>query len=720
MNHILSLLWEKKNSARKDNAITTLRDEISRSLFCNLLGTLGLLLFYLLLQMIVNVWFYEQPPANLMIYVFSGMVYFGITISCFYMKAASYEEIKTTVFCLGRSCFILCVVMVLCGGACILLIGKGTAAINRLVRVFSGHSALFTAMGLMLLCSLIQCRRLVHNVELRVKKQYLLLGNLLGLLILLFMIYVDFHPLNIWATNVSNDFMHKNAVCVAVICTACFTGSNWLCLNKQNTDKGRIIMLCWFVLAGMVFSAIAMYYPNSEGITQHHFDAVYGGIYNAYYGAPIRDATGSIYGHYALFFLPVLRILGTVSPYVVVRIFACMAGLSSFLFSMSVSYATKDKRLQFLAPIVFFIVKVNGVYLQLYPLRMLTVVLTLFYLVYPNKTRRWCIWGEVLSCFLLLWTTDFGILCAFIIKCYRILEKMRSALHVPELLRYGICQMLLFIAEIGIAIAAVNIYNFSRGYSEIEIVSFFFPLNTTYDVEYPILTGRVPVIVCAFIWIEILYMAVFSDRFIRLLKGNAEPSCTVDMSLALLGLAVFVYYINRPAYGNLRATVLPFILLLMVCYSEIQQSEKVYCQIASGVLAFCISFMAVFSIAQQVNNTVERMGQNHDVLYGSQSECDRAAIRELEKIPEDTFVFGTEVRRLYGLMGKNCGSYIDPIHYVVSEKSKEEVRGEMSRAKHVLIQSVNEEGLADVLCDMTLLRVIPLDEKSNELHLYGR
>ena len=131
------------------------------------------------------------------------------------------------------------------------------------------------------------------------------------------------------------------------------------------------------------------------------------------------------------------------------------------------------------------------------------------------------------------------------------------------------------------------------------------------------------------------------------------------MMNALLGMASFTYYINRPAYCNMSISYLQAIILiginceilLQVSQDEIGEKKKVNIGIERGIGEISFAILLALSLGTL-------MYTGHNMMKKSETSRKIKDLMQMtqpiiSEVPDGTIAFGQGVHFIYGLYGRD-------------------------------------------------------------------
>ncbi len=326
--------------------------------------------------------------------------------------------------------------------------------------------------------------------------------------------------------------------------------------------KGESMPFSLVPVAYVTVIMLAFYCTLYYQVPDYYHGAAYTeSITNTVNGVPFNIYTTGVYGHYALFFAPLIKLFGG-STIAMLRLIALSGAVAAALCVYIIHNVVSRNNIRILAAFTCVVTLVafrENNYWQLQPGRILFGLAVVAYIVHLCKRGRFDRTGVLIGFGLcaaaILWNTESGMfsLAAYVLALVvRFWQKERwnsreMLLHYAE---WVACAALSVLA----AIFALNIYNLFCGGSFI-FLDFFFPLLTP---SY--MTGEIAISVGGgfHIWYLTLVMffvlifhGIYHTRFVRPDADDHHPHAPVYVALGVVALLSISYYINRAAYMNL-------------------------------------------------------------------------------------------------------------------------------------------------------------------------
>jgi len=446
-------------------------------------------------------------------------------------------------------------------------------------------------------------------------------------------------------------------------------------LEKKDISKYFVLfvyMIC------TLFTFWGLFIPNFFRDDVYHGLAVVEQIYNIYDHVPFTYTTTGIYGHYGLFFLPIMKLFGN-DLYVIVGVLA-VVGVIAFI---SVLYVIHNlmpcnwlRILTACALVMNDAVLRTDNHWQTQPLRVVFPGLLMAYAVYTSvhsveSRKRRMGGGWLIGVLATLWNTEVGIFCLVAYSVYEIAFtwQKNSVLSKNSLIGY-VLAVVFVLSGVLTSVAIVNIYNLAYGGSLI-FRTFFFPLlEKSYmdgTLRYDMLWGNHAWLYVLVLFLLVLCYGVFHTSLFKN-KDSCDSSCKmapVAILIACLGLFNLTYYVNRAAYTN-----------LMICYPmaicansflisnfwPVWQRKMDYTSFniifKKSISIICMSVILACSLhilyAPVVFNQRQEKG-----WYQLQS-LKNETMQIAEIIPAETYGIGGGVSILYHILGwENYGHFRD-------------------------------------------------------------
>ena len=361
------------------------------------------------------------------------------------------------------------------------------------------------------------------------------------------------------------------AVIIMLVCIfmyyLCRKYPTWLAvLNRKLKTKNGICFQLFILFLLIAFTAFKQYNPNFlyeiNSNPYHHLHAYTNSIYNVFWGQPFTETITSVYGHYAFFYLPLLKIVYKLGLHNLIKAFMVLnivLIICSLMIYVLVLYRNTENRfIRLLGTIAIFYFTSSRFftisYPQLYAHRTFAFSIILLLLSQWSRTKRKkliSVTGYLICVLIIIWSTECGIISAITWAALHICYIMQSKFSKKWLLIA--VHLLLIPAALFAAVFICGIMNVMIGGNMISVSDFLFPLNNTGYMK-DILEAPLTSFPSAWISIMILLLTFlgFGAKDIRIFSQNSKKSkqSAVCFAAAVLGLGTITYAINRPSYSN--------------------------------------------------------------------------------------------------------------------------------------------------------------------------
>lgn len=358
---------------------------------------------------------------------------------------------------------------------------------------------------------------------------------------------------------------------------------------KENTCKIRKILRVIITVLFTLGTSIQFYAPNIfqdvKGGT-YHSHAYTSSIINVCWLTPYSEHMESLYGHYALLYMPILKALHRffhvdyLTGFFAVT--AVIAGVSILLFAYVLNYFAKHDVIYYLALFAigeeYFMLMQGGVFLQVHPHRMIfPIALAALALLEYKRQKRYPAASVILLTLSFVWSTEVGIVTLLAFTAYSWAwkamdgEKFSWKKIGRLLIELAIYALLPFALSYGV----INGYNLLVGGSILNFRDFMFPLISDRgyidSIELPL-----PDVTHAWIGAAVLFLGVADISLFYLFFPNKEEEKGKKPYYFFLGvmcLGLMLYYINRPVEGCMF--IIMFLMLILQAVI-LQKGQEIY------------------------------------------------------------------------------------------------------------------------------------------------
>ena len=399
-------------------------------------------------------------------------------------------------------------------------------------------------------------------------------------------------------------------------------------INKKIKEKTRtkqlrlMISLAVACVCALLSFAPNVYKNNKWGI--YHVDAYINSIINVAHFIPYNTSTTSIYGHYGIIYLPFVKLFGDST-------FAIIVAISLFVLIMylSISHILDffiDNDLLF----TITLIAISGIsttyfgagqYYQGYPHRMLFCffVINLIILYEKNQfqTAKRLLVSVSFGMIACLFNLETGMVCATVMGIYEFMNG-----NAPILKRFS---RIVWIAVFCVicfcgAYAIVCIYNKLVGGQLTTIKDFVYPIGSdAFDMQSIL---RTPLYESGGFILQLFVFFSMTTIYVhKLIIRNEVKNRTKDivaLCLAMSGIGVMTYFMNRTAPTCLAISHIQFVMCMGIACQElgwhcegVEHNPEVFFKNASSVIlcVFCIyfaleGFIGLGGALNDRNNTV--------------------------------------------------------------------------------------------------------------------
>ena len=458
-------------------------------------------------------------------------------------------------------------------------------------------------------------------------------------------------------------------------------------LSKKNT-RLRVAIAAVIIIAQVsLLYAPNVFLDKAGGI--HHVHAYTNSIVNILSNQPFDESNHSIYGHYALFYGVVVRILGIllgVSDLKAIILAICVFGAVAFI----ITFRLLDKLIEndavfCISAIAFFAISTycygGGQYYQVLPHRIIFQALILYgawHSIYVKRNRA-LLW--IMSMCAVIWNIEIGVICCaacFVLESWFDIDDI---IKTGKYFRIGIMiakNLLFMISEAVSAYVVVNIYNLCNGGTWNSIKTFISPLaNSKYMLDT--LPSPLPDVFAGYFLEIVLFMGVLCycvSMLISSVKKEVNKNKYIFLIFnSLIGLGSLIYYMNRAARTNLYITHVELIVLLTILADQKAVGFTLrHCDFSVKHVKQVVKIFSMIILITLVLDSVRYVGKAFDrriQTTWNMDSLDSICETIQETVPKDTYGFGLGVPELYSAMGRKTGVYVgDYSDYSLFDMSK--------------------------------------------------
>lgn len=462
-------------------------------------------------------------------------------------------------------------------------------------------------------------------------------------------------------------------------------------LSSAPVRSGKLsLFLRWFlILLVSFFCAFLLWCPSpyyDMGGTMLHVHAYTNSIANVAAHVPFSRLNLSIYGHYALFYLPLVKLFGGGYPAVALAI-SIFGFLTFFLAGYTAHKTIKNDVLFYLTMVALAgtttILNRRGQYYQINPHRLLMPVLSLAYVTWKEfhlkkeSTLQIRLLELLIGIAAITWNLETGLFAICTISLSRILKQLSkhrffSAPVWIEILLLPVSLLLSFFGAWGLT----GLYNLTAGGHFESVRTFIYPLMSG---NYNVNNLRLPLRGwTALNVIEIVIFALTAFHTFRSAwrKERADSRLSlIAFAIAVSGLMNMVYFINRTAYGNIQITHIQLVLLAGMLGRDVAHCRfplfgrkkapetSLFSFLISGVIYIGLFFLAVESVVAAPEAISGRKASHSQELSAAETWYSQIH----DNVPANTFAYGVGMPEAYMSLGWNTGCHMidfaDPNEY---------------------------------------------------------
>lgn len=453
-------------------------------------------------------------------------------------------------------------------------------------------------------------------------------------------------------------------------------------LRKKPSEKMQRIKKTTRLIITILFTigtSIQFYAPNIfqdiQGGT-YHSHAYTNSIINVCWLTPYSHNMESLYGHYAVLYMPILKALHRFLHVDYLTgiwiVTAVIAGVSILLFAYVLNYFAKSNVIYYLALFAigeeYFMLMQGGVYMQVHPHRMIfPVAVAALALLEHRKQKRYHVLSVILLTLSFVWSTEVGMVTMLAYTAYSwawyAMDGERFSIHkVGLLFRELVIYVLLpFVLAYGV----INRYNLLAGGSILNFEEFMFPLISDRgyidSIELPL-----PDVTHAWTGSAVLFLGITVMSLLYLLlpeKGQEKGEKPYYFLLGVMCLGLMLYYINRPVEGCMFIVMF---LMLIIQAIILQKSQQVYLEWKGSKEALFARPQRFLFLSLRIITTFILFIMAFDSLYSMPSAWKKSAetiwkrdeLAEFAEhiwiqIPPDAKSFGEGVPELMALIDRD-------------------------------------------------------------------
>lgn len=465
-------------------------------------------------------------------------------------------------------------------------------------------------------------------------------------------------------------FCLPNAIWIFAIACLAFWIINMIKRKTDVSDVEKYIVFAITIAIVFAMTFIINPFAFSDGKNGYasqfiNFNIVWESIFNIVDGVPYTYDTTPIYGHYALFFLPVRYVD---KRYIIIAIsfgFSILIAIGQIATLYIINSFSKKNWVAVLLALGS-VARTQYYDVHQVPIRTLFPILlsALFTYLYKREIKlissnKWYVLFGVLLTLSIICNLEIGVVCILSFASYVIFGLLYYKSSIKEwivnLIFLGITSLSVIVAAIGI----VNIYNLIND-GPIMLRGFFFPMTGTDTsiVEYIQDNCMWPVPLSNTAWIYILFFLLVGISAVWYVSTSYEITKRIYDEIPLLGALIcmvifsFAYYMNEPLWNDLAIYTEVLFCIIAVVINRLYFVLESNCQqIGYQFVRVAVILILVGSICgavQVINDPVRIAGRELAKAYNSDKL--NSQISEID-IPDSTYGFGQGVSMIYHTLG---------------------------------------------------------------------
>ena len=434
------------------------------------------------------------------------------------------------------------------------------------------------------------------------------------------------------------------------------------------------ILICAFLCAAKTFA------PNPFLGSEHetnHMHAYVNSIINIANLHPFDWHTASVYGHYGLLCLPLVKLLG--NSYTAVALSVSVFAFISFYCVFSVCNQWIRKNAAFFLTVLaicgipFMIY--GGEYFQVNPQRLLFPAVTLYAIskIIKKDIRGFWMWflEAAVGILAVIWNLETGLFSIAVLCAFNLVMSLRENAK---------CKTILLILGKDIAFALlcfcgayliINLYSLLTGATQwMSLQRFIYPINSLVPVPGEQSIYKITDLRTGFVTpfsVYVVQLIIFSVTILNALRSllskempqEHKKSRILLLSVALSGLSSVIYFVNRAAYANISISWMQMMMVLGVYggegLSELQrtQERKDVAPFLSRLSGKMLMLLYVFVFAVEGIMGFEPYMKSQIRAYWNTETLDTVVEQGKQHIPEDVLAIGHGVPELFFQMHRN-------------------------------------------------------------------
>lgn len=347
------------------------------------------------------------------------------------------------------------------------------------------------------------------------------------------------------------------------------------------------ISLAFTIATSSLFYCPNLFYDTQGGT--YHSTAYTNSIIMVCWRTPYSWRMHDYYGHYALIYMPFLKLLRRIFGINfwtgICIMIAIFSSISILAFLYVLDYFVKNDFIYFLSMFsigveFYMLMRGTGEYYQIMPQRLLFPILVVAFAVWEHKHEKTntClsnILAVVLLTLSIIWSTEIGLVAMLSFTAYRWVEHIYdgTSFHIKKTV--SLFKYLLFFLAIPFAIAylMVGCYNaWAGGDLFMSFEEYMYPLISEKGYISHI---ELPLQGASGLWvgISLLFLAMMCLSVLPSLFSKEEPKkdYVLYFLMGVLSEGSLIYYVNRPVYTVTAVDMYFAIIFTAVIFEKTQR-----------------------------------------------------------------------------------------------------------------------------------------------------
>lgn len=411
--------------------------------------------------------------------------------------------------------------------------------------------------------------------------------------------------------------------------------------------------------------------PNcymDQGGTLYHIDAYVNSIINVLRYEPYSSFNTCIYGHYGIFYLPLVKLfelflgryqsIAAAISLITFATFLCAIYVCDKLIANDIVFTISSTAICGMIILLYW----NGQYYQVNPHRLFSVMVMLAFIAHnlsKEHNNRINLLAFIICTISIDWNLELGLISTATYVLYRVIRRKLTIHNKRHVLISSILlgALYIFLAFLT-AYLIVCIYNIAVGSNQLlKLNDFIYPFGKN---EYSVDSLRLPlpsgctlyILQIAVFIISIVNSALyFTNHENYDINIYSDRIHVLQSCIAFSGIGAITYFINRAAYANISITWIQMILILGIIADRLPQKFGTKLK-SDPIVASGCTIGAIFLSALGVETV---MNLNGAFMQRATSVWDTSTMAEfaetIEKnVPRNTFAIGNGTAELYWIL----------------------------------------------------------------------